>query len=230
MLEEVTLDLTKPQMEKLVKFKPVKLSKSRLLRKKGLPLQLPKDLAMKILNSRMKGKGCVLKLRNNKEIEGSGLLDFLKSAGKVIEKGAQKAAKFYRDELREDLGPLLKNIAEKGTLAGTQLAGTIPYVGSDIAEWGRSEKRKNLTDRLGRKAGLWTEGQGLVAIGAPRGSGLVAIGGGMVPSVGGMVPSLDDNSYYPLIYNGMPLVPIQVYSATPYRGYGMPNSNVDSFV
>lgn len=82
-LEELRVNLSEPQIKKLVKGQAVQLKANMV--GSGIPLALDKRNARKIKRAVAQGKGARLRMAPH-EIDGSGLWDFIKKAVKVVNK------------------------------------------------------------------------------------------------------------------------------------------------
>ena len=229
-LEEVMLNLTPAFAEKLLTGKPVMMSKTRL-KKGGVPIFLKPEHVKKITQARMKGRGCKMCL-DDQELEGSGILDWLKKAGKTAAKLAKAGAKVYREDIRPVVGSKVKKAVRGAVDKGTDaLAVAFPKVGVPLNVLDEKYGDR-VVDWAGRKAGLWTEGQGFAMGGGygmmpavmPAGMGF-AYGGRGVEMLApmGSHPPMTSWAYLPYTHQAVQDVPT-------YRGYSAPNSAMNSFV
>lgn len=194
---QVKLSLEKKH-SKLAKGKPVQLKYEHLAGKcgKGITLDLHPEIVKNIKKALKAKKGIRLSL-DAREIEGNGIGEWFKQAFKDV-------SKFYKDNLKADLAPLIQKGLDFGTDRLADLASAIPVVGDEA---------KTAVRKLGRK-GTRAIGKQTGAFGIPH---AVPSGVFMVPAV--WDSRLDIMPFYAPAFN--PMV---------YRGYGAWNSEDRPFV
>lgn len=121
---------------------------SKMYHPQGLPIHISPAKHSKMETCKTGGRAMKMKL-SQAEMKANGIR-FLEGGrirwsdiGRTLKKGVEKAAKFYRDEIRPEVGPALKRLVKKGiekgipavvegltTLAGVPEAGIVaePFV------------------------------------------------------------------------------------------------------
>jgi len=164
-MEKVKIHL-QPQHKKMLKGHPVQLSKECVGGAVGdsVEVMLSKAMLKKIQAARRLKKGVRLQM-SPQEIEGSGLKEFFQGAKKVAKGGvkiAKKAGKFYKDNLKEDVGPIIKGLVEQGLDVGLTAAEVgAPSMALPI-EIARKKKGK-IVDWIGKTSGAYGVCTGMCA-------------------------------------------------------------------
>lgn len=203
-LKKTTMDLSKSQIQKILTGKPVIVDKKRII--EGIvPLMLKDGNFKKMEEAMMKGKGMKLTMDED-EIMGSGLKEFFEKLGRKVKSGAKKAAQVYREDLRDELTPVLRKGIQKGVDLATDVLQKSTGVDLNQFDTNLSKAVENLAER----GGVLTRGKGF------------SLGGGYIGEYDRVMTELP---YVPVV----PLLPA-FYSAPVYAGYGITGSNVNPFV
>jgi len=239
-LVDFPVHLTPSFAKKLTTGEPVLFSKSRLAKKGDFPLKLTPQHVQMLEKAMLKGKGKKVALCKE-EIEGSGLWNWLKKAGKTAKKVAKAGAKIYREELRDKVGDKVREGLVKGLDWSTDALAANPFTAKFGVPLNVIEEKygPKVVDYLGQKAGLFSEEQAAAAK-ERMGRGF-AVGGGFAYGGGYpiMRPAVMPPSHVPggmgFAYGGQgvsdcfgpPIISLDYlpvlhpqYNAGVYRGYG----------
>lgn len=111
-MQEIQLDLSRTQVNKLKKGGAVQLKASQM--GCGMPLMVSAAISKRVARSMKSGKGMRLSL-TDEELQGSGIFEDIKE-------GFRKASKFYQKNLKPVVGPLIKKGLQAGLKAGVAAA------------------------------------------------------------------------------------------------------------
>jgi len=157
-LEELKVELSEPQIKKLVKGQAVQLKPHMI--GKGIPLALDKRNARKIKRAVMQGKGARLRMMPH-EIDGSGLWKFIKKAVRLVNKVIP-----IKDIAKSAAKVVLPAVA---TAVGGPAAGAVV---SNVPE----KYGDKVIDVVAEQAGLGVRARGVRAKGVKSGKGVRAKG------------------------------------------------------
>jgi hypothetical protein len=116
----VDMKLTDAQLRKLVKGQGIIVKPAMF--SKGHSFRVSPAQHRRMMTAMRKGKGYTLKMSpeeleaNEVDMEG-GRINW-RAIGRTLRRGAQKAAKFYREEVRPEIGPGLKRVVKKAIETG----------------------------------------------------------------------------------------------------------------
>lgn len=116
------LKLTDAQLRKLSMGQGITIKKSMLVGE-GYPIHMSDAMHKKIEKVHKGGKCCILKM-GPAELEGNGV-EMLEGGritwrgiGRTLRKGAKAAAKFYKENIKDEVGPGLRRLVKKGVEQG----------------------------------------------------------------------------------------------------------------
>lgn len=116
----VDMKLTDAQLRKLVKGQGIIVKPAMFT--KGHSFRVTPAQHRRMMTAMKKGRGYTLKMSpeeleaNEVDMEG-GRINW-RGIGRTLRRGAQKAAKFYREEVRPEIGPGLKRVVKKAIEKG----------------------------------------------------------------------------------------------------------------
>lgn len=254
-LVDFPIHLTPSFAKKIATGSPVLFSKSRLAKKGSYPLKLTPQHIQMLEKAMLKGKGKKVALCQE-EIEGSGILDWLKKAGRTAKKVAKAGAKIYREDLRDKVGDKVREGLVKGLDWTTDALAANPFTAKVGVPLNVLEEKygPKVVDYLGQRAGLFSEEQAKEAK-ERMGRGF-AVGGGFAYGGGRPMmiqPAVMPPSYVPgsgfavgggFAYGrgvsdcfGPPIISLDYlptlhpqYDAGIYRGYGAYGSESKPFL
>lgn len=132
-LYTVSIDLSAPNIKKLVEGKTIHLPHTKLM--KGIEVSLKKKKVNRVVRAHTKQRGVRLRMDPDElEMQGGAFWDVLKNIGSFI-----KDKVFSSDVYKQNIAPLVKQGLESGvdTLAG--LAGSrVPFLAPVVRDLGRA--------------------------------------------------------------------------------------------
>lgn len=148
------LKLTDAQLRKLSMGQGITVKKA-MLEGKGYDIKMSDAMHKKIEKMHSGGKCCILKM-GKEELEGNGV-EILEGGrinwsgiGRTLRKGAKAAANFYKDHVKDEVGPGLRRLVKKGVEQG------LPAVADALVSLSGNPELVSMVDpvvrRLARRA------------------------------------------------------------------------------